>query len=182
MGCSSALERLGVATPGELAGVLGRNSIANAAHGVVGMRFRPDSRGPRLKQAPAASRAPRSHLPLASGACVRRTTRRIVFESGASIHQSRSQRAQRLFDFDYRFEAFVREERKYGYYVLPLLERDRLVGRIDPAPRSRDAGKLIVDRSVVGARNQTYAVRKRKARGRVASLADNRCGHRTVEV
>ena len=41
-------------------------------------------------------------------------------------------RAQRLFGFDYRFEAFVPEpQRKFGYYVLPILEGERLVGRID---------------------------------------------------
>jgi uncharacterized protein YcaQ len=41
-------------------------------------------------------------------------------------------RALRLFHFDYRFEAFVpAPQRQYGYYVLPMLERDRLIGRID---------------------------------------------------
>lgn len=42
-------------------------------------------------------------------------------------------RLQRLFGFDYRFEAFVPEpKRQYGYYVLPMIEGDRLVGRLDP--------------------------------------------------
>lgn len=50
------------------------------------------------------------------------------------------QRAERLFGFSYRIEVFVPEaKRKYGYYVFPLLERDRLIGRIDmKAYRDRD--------------------------------------------
>ncbi len=42
-------------------------------------------------------------------------------------------RCLRLFGFDYRFEAFVPgPQRRYGYYVLPILEGERLVGRLDP--------------------------------------------------
>lgn len=41
-------------------------------------------------------------------------------------------RAERLFGFHYRIEVFVPEpQRKFGYYVFPLLEGDRLIGRID---------------------------------------------------
>ena len=41
-------------------------------------------------------------------------------------------RAEFLFGFRYRIEVFVPEpKRKYGYYVFPVLEGDRLVGRID---------------------------------------------------
>ncbi|MBI1752913.1 MAG: YcaQ family DNA glycosylase [Acidobacteria bacterium] len=51
-------------------------------------------------------------------------------------------RALRRFAFDYRFEAFVPEpKRQYGYFVLPILEGDRLVGRLDPKLH-RDRGLL----------------------------------------
>jgi len=53
-------------------------------------------------------------------------------------------RAERLFGFDFRIEIFVPEaQRTYGYYVYPMLERDRLIGRIE-MKSNRDADALDV--------------------------------------
>jgi uncharacterized protein YcaQ len=51
-------------------------------------------------------------------------------------------RTLELFDFDYQIECYVRKEnRKFGYFCLPLLFRNRLVGRLD-AKADRASGTL----------------------------------------
>ncbi|WP_373636790.1 winged helix-turn-helix domain-containing protein [Yoonia sp. BS5-3] len=51
-------------------------------------------------------------------------------------------RAERLFGFHYRIEIFVpAPKRKYGYYVFPVIEGARMIGRID---MKREDGRLEV--------------------------------------
>ena len=54
-------------------------------------------------------------------------------------------RAEALFGFHYRLEMYVpKAKREYGYYVLPILRGDRIIGRIEPV-HDRKANVLRVD-------------------------------------
>jgi uncharacterized protein YcaQ len=54
-------------------------------------------------------------------------------------------RARQLFGFDYTWEVYKpASQRKFGYYTLPILWGDRLVGRFDPK-LDRATGTLVVN-------------------------------------
>ena len=71
----------------------------------------------------------RAHPDATDGRVPARTTFLSPFDR--LIHDR--ERAEALFGFFYRLEMYVpKAKRQYGYYVLPILRGDRLIGRIDP--------------------------------------------------
>ena len=139
--CNAALDRLGFATSGELAAFWALITPAEAktwagtalqAGQIIeidvqnhdGTQRRCFARPDVLQQA-ADAPAPTSRL-------------RTLSPFDPALRDRK--RAERLFGFHYRIEIFVPEaQRKYGYYVFPLLQGDRLVGRIDmKAHRDQD--------------------------------------------
>ena len=50
-----------------------------------------------------------------------------------------------LFDFEYILEMYKpKDERRWGYFALPVLHGDRLVGKLD-ATADRKAGTLVIN-------------------------------------
>ena len=71
----------------------------------------------------------RVHPDATDGPVPKRTTLLSPFDR--LIHDR--DRAETLWGFFYRLEMYVpKAKREYGYYVLPVLHGDRIVGRIDP--------------------------------------------------
>jgi len=141
--CGEALGRLGFATPGALADFWGKLSAAEAAawcerrlgDGVVKADIETAGGGkPQPVYAVLDLETRIAGLPPVPGGI------RVLSPFDPLIRDR--QRTERLFGFRYRIEVFVPEaKRQFGYYVFPLLEKDRFVGRID-MKRDRDADCL----------------------------------------
>jgi len=146
--CRSALERLGVATPSELAAFWRAITLEEARDWCARAVEAGEVVEVLAEALPAleGGDAPRRSYALPdweerAAALPAAPPRLRILSPFDPILRDRD-RALRLFGFDYRFEAFVpAPQRRWGYYILPLLEGERLVGRLDPKHR-RDDGVL----------------------------------------
>ena len=143
--CGAALDRLGFADPSELRGYWALVTPGEAKDWAVGAVKRGDvveieveGAGGQVKRSLA-----RPDILQAAAAATEPVGRVRILSPFDPALRDRN-RAEFLFGFQYRIEVFVPEaKRKYGYYVFPVLEGDRMIGRVD-VKAFRDAGALRV--------------------------------------
>ncbi len=141
--CSAALDRLGFATSGELAAFWATVTPTEAKQWCQTAEAEGQIIPAEITCSDGNCRKVYARPALLSEAPPTPSTRVRVLSPFDPALRDRN-RAQRLFGFHYRIEIFVPEaKRRYGYYVFPLLEGDRLVGRIDMKAQ-RDAGVLAI--------------------------------------
>lgn len=74
-----------------------------------------------------------------------------------------------LFDFDYKWEIYTPlKDRKYGYYVLPVLYGEKIIGRIELA-RDKKKKKIVVKNIWI---DSLDAILKSKIENKVKKLSD----------
>jgi uncharacterized protein YcaQ len=65
-------------------------------------------------------------------------TRTVLFSPFDPVAWDRA-RLQTMFGFEYQIEVYTPEsKRKYGYFTLPILHGDRMVGRLDPKAHRKE--------------------------------------------
>lgn len=143
--CNAALDRLGFATSGELAAFWDTVSAAEAKAWAQIQLQSGVLNEVEIEQADGSyRRALMRSETLESGCDLAPAPKRLRVLSPFDPALRDRKRAERLFGFHYRIEVFVpAPKRTYGYYVFPLLEGERLVGRID-MKADRKAGCLNV--------------------------------------
>ncbi|HWM92829.1 MAG TPA: crosslink repair DNA glycosylase YcaQ family protein [Thermoanaerobaculia bacterium] len=132
--CRTALDRLGVASPDEIAGFWRVVPLEDAKAWCARAAVEGDFAAVRVEAVDGSVRNAYA-VPdwEARAAALPPAPARIRLLSPFDPILRDRRRTLRLFGFDYRFEAFVpAPQRRYGYYVLPILEGERLVGRLDP--------------------------------------------------
>ncbi len=141
--CREALDRLGLATPQEIAAFWNLVSIATAKKWTAAALKKKQIVEVSVEGADGAWKtalAPADIEARIAAAAPPPEGLRFLSPFDPAIRDRK--RTERLFGFDYRIEIFVPEKkRKYGYYVLPLIEDDRFVGRADVKAHRAD-GKL----------------------------------------
>ena len=128
--CRGALDRLGFATPVELAAYW---ASVKSPQAKLWCAQRTDKQLIEVEVQGANGSYQRAFAPpnLLAEPLVEPPDRLRVLSPFDPLLRDRK-RLMRLFGFDYRIEVFVpAAKRQYGYYVFPLLEGDRLIGRID---------------------------------------------------
>jgi len=132
--CRTALDRLGFGTAGEIAGYWNLVSTREA-DAWAKARLGGDVLEACVAGTGKASRArtiyARPDLEAVIADCDEPPSALRVLSPFDPLIRDRK-RLGHLFGFDYRIEIFVPEaKRQYGYYVFPLMEGDRMIGRID---------------------------------------------------
>jgi uncharacterized protein YcaQ len=131
--CAGALSRLGFATSGEIAAFWAHVSAAEAKAWCLNALKAGDIEEVEIAGADGSIKRVFARPNLADDAAIDQSApQRLRVLSPFDPALRDRKRAKFLFDFDYRIEVFVPQAKRiYGYYVFPLLQGDRLVGRVD---------------------------------------------------
>ena len=142
--CNSALDRLGFATSGEIAAFFDIVTPAEAKHWCTKALAQGIIEEIIVEGADGSARKSyaRSNIIDHTGEAPEPPNRARILSPFDPALRDRK-RAERLFGFHYRIEVFVPEaKRRYGYYVFPVMEGARLIGRVD-VKCQRAEGRLV---------------------------------------